>query len=63
MGGVGNDSDHILTAKRYDRGQPIPGRAIIPCRDPVVGIRHALDLVTRRRGSRTTSLEGVQSAP
>lgn len=42
-GGVGSDLDHILTAKRHDRGRP-SGPTSFPCQDPVTGIRHAFDL-------------------
>ena len=48
---MGNNSDHISTTKRHDHGEPISGPTIIPCRDPVVGIRHTFDLVTRWRCS------------
>ena len=37
-------NDHILATKRYDRGGPIDGPTVIPCRDPTSGIRHGIDL-------------------
>jgi len=53
--GVGND-DHILTAKRHDRGRAIRASTVIPCRDPTSDIRHGFDLVTYgglfKRGAR-----------
>jgi hypothetical protein len=39
-------------AKRYDCGPTIYSPTTIPCRDPLIGIRHAIDLVAPRRGSR-----------
>jgi hypothetical protein len=48
-GGMGDD--HILAAKRYDRGRAIYSPTIIPCRDPTSGLGHAFDLVIPRRCS------------
>ena len=45
-GGEEWGTDHILTTKRYDRGRPIYGPTVIPCRDPTSGIRHGFDVVT-----------------
>ena len=59
-GGVGND--HILATKRYDRGRPIHGPTVIPCRDPTSGIRHPFDLVTPRQCSSGPSAKDTREA-
>jgi len=44
------DMDHILTQSdmtAVDSCNP----TVIPCRDPLIGIRHAFDLITPRPGS------------
>jgi hypothetical protein len=56
-----NNSDHILTAKRHDRGRPISGPATIPCRDPLVGIRHKFDLVASAANFKLVVVQNLQT--
>jgi hypothetical protein len=51
---VGNDSDHISPRSDMSAAGQSSGPTI-PCRDPVVGIQHSFDLVTRRRCSSSCS--------